>query len=83
MMKLGIIIRPEPEEMEKAKALGLDFVELDLNYPAFFGCPMSEIWPKLPALKAAQEKTGMEVGAVGRWASHILDANGEIIPEEW
>ena len=25
----------------------------------------------------------MEVGAVGRWASHILDANGEVIPEEW
>ena len=25
----------------------------------------------------------MEVGAVGRWASHILDVNGEVIPEAW
>ena len=30
-MKLGMIIRPQPEEFAHLKALGLDFAELDLN----------------------------------------------------
>ena len=32
-MKLGMIVRPEPDQIKKAKDLGLDFVEFDLNYP--------------------------------------------------
>ena len=28
-------------------------------------------------------ETGVEIGAVGRWASHILDENGEVIEAEW
>ncbi len=81
-MKLGMIIRPEVEEVKHAKELGLDFVELDLNYPKWFGVPMSEITPKLPELKKAFEENDMECGAVGRWASQIIGDDGEAIAEE-
>lgn len=82
-MKLGIIIKPEAEQFHKAKALGLDFVEMDLNSPDYWGCPMAELMEKLPELKEAQKLSGMEVGAVGRWASKILDEKGGIIEAEW
>lgn len=82
-MKLGIISAPEAQSLVHAKELGLDFVEFDLNPTAFFGRPLDEITPKLEEIKAAVEETGVEVGAVGRWASHILDANGDVIEEEW
>lgn len=82
-MKLGIIQRPEAAGLEYAKSLGLDFVEFDCNYPDYFGRPMAEILPKKEEIKAAVEKTGVEVGAVGRWASQILNAKGEVVPEEW
>lgn len=82
-MKLGIISAPEAQSLVHAKELGLDFVEFDLNPSAFFGRPLDEITPKLEEIKAAVAETGVEVGAVGRWASHILDANGDVIEEEW
>lgn len=82
-MKLGIIQPPVAESIDHAKVLGLDFVEFDCNPPAFFGKPMAEIAKGQDAIKAACERTGVEVGAVGRWASKILDKNGEVIPEEW
>lgn len=82
-MKLGIIIRPDPKQLDYAKELGLDFVEMDLNYPEYFGRPMSEITPLLPEFKEAQKRTGMEVGSVGRWASRIIGTDGEIIEDEW
>ena len=34
-------------------------------------------------IKKAIEETGVEVGAVGRWASHILDENGDVIEAEF
>ena len=82
-MKLGIIQRPVAESLEYAKSLGLDFVEFDCNPPDYFGRPLAEIVKEQEAIKAAVEATGVEVGAVGRWASHILDKDGAIIPEEW
>lgn len=82
-MKLGIIVKPEAEQIKHAKELGLDFVEIDLNYPKFFGVPMAEITPKLQELKTALRENDMECGAVGRWASQIIDDNGEIIADEW
>lgn len=66
-----------------AKELGLDFVEFDLNPSEFWGCPLDEVTPKLGEIQAAMAETGVEVGAVGRWASHILDENGEVIEAEW
>ena len=82
-MKLGIIVKPEAEGFRHAKELGLDFVEIDLNYPKYWGCPMAEVTPKIPELKKAIEETGIEVGSVGRWASWIIDDNGNVIEDEW
>ena len=78
-MKLGIIGSPEAKTLVHAKELGLDFVEFDLNPSDFFGRPLDEITPKLGEIQAAMEETGVEIGAVGRWASHILDENGDEI----
>lgn len=82
-MKLGIIMPPKPESFEQAKELGLDFVEFDCNPADFFGAPMAGLIAQQEELKAASQRTGIEVGAVGRWASHILDENGQVKPEEW
>lgn len=82
-MKLGIIQAPAAQSLEYAKSLGLDFVEFDCNPPAYFGKPMADVAKEKEAIRAASEKTGVEVGAVGRWASAILDQEGHIIPEEW
>ena len=82
-MKLGIIQPPKAESLAYAKSLGLDFVEFDCNPPAYFGRPVAEVAAEREAILAASKETGVEVGAVGRWASAILDKNGEVIPEEW
>ena len=82
-MKLGMIIRPQPEEFDHLKALGLDFAELDLNPVDFFGQPVSETRANLPALKEASARNNMPVEAVGRSASHILNADGSVNDEEW
>ena len=82
-MKLGIISQPEVQSFDRAKELGLDFVEFDCNPPAFFGRPVEELHAVKEDLKAASQRTGVEVGAVGRWASRILDEKGQVIPEEW
>ena len=82
-MKLGMIIQPKPEEFDHLKALGLDFAEIDCNPVDFFGKPVAELKALAPELKAASERTGIEVGAVGRWASHVLNEDGSINEEEW
>ena len=38
-MKLGIIMQPESGCFERAKELGLDFVEFDCNPVEYFGRP--------------------------------------------
>ena len=82
-MKLGIIGAPEAKTLVHAKELGLDFVEFDLNPTEFFGRPLDEVVKNQDEIKKAIEETGVEVGAVGRWASHILDENGDVIEAEW
>ena len=82
-MKLGIIMPPKPDSFQKAKELGLDFVEFDCNPTSFFGVPVSELDAAKEELKAASESTGVEVGAVGRWASPVLGPDGESDPDEW
>ncbi len=82
-MKLGMIIQPVPEEFDHLKELGLDFAELDLNPVQFFGKPIDELCAVIPQLKEASARTGIPVGAVGRWASHILNEDGSINEEEW
>lgn len=82
-MKLGIIMPPKAESFDRAKALGLDFVEFDCNPTDFFGVPVAELTAAQEEIKAASQRTGVEVGAVGRWASHILDEKGQVKPAEW
>ncbi len=82
-MKLGIISQPGKDAFYHAKALGLDFVEFDLNPVEYFGRPAEEIESLVPEMKEAMRETGVEVGAVGRWASHVLDSEGNKKPEEW
>ena len=61
-MKLGIISQPEVQSFDHAKELGLDFVEFDCNPTAFFGRPVEELHAVKADLKAASERTGVEVG---------------------
>lgn len=82
-MKLGIIQPVEAASFDRVKELGLDFVEFDCNPANFFGKPMSEVLRDKEEIKAAAERTGIEVGAVGRWASHIIDEDGGVIEDEW
>ena len=82
-MKLGIILPPEAASLERAKSLGLDFVEFDCNPLGYGGQPKADLLSKKEAIKEASQNTGVEVGAVGRWASPILDEKGEIVPAEW
>lgn len=82
-MKLGIIARPEPESFDHAKELGLDFLEFDCNPADYFGKPVQELLASKESLKEASQRTGIEVGAVGRWASPILDEKGDVVPAEW
>ena len=90
-MKLGIIASPEVKSLDYAKDLGLEFVEFDVNCAT--GSPWDDINnPRCSGhalLKMADEfkegikRTGVGVGAVGRWASKIIDADGKIIESEF
>ena len=82
-MRLGIIAQPNTESFEYAKNLGLDFLEFDCNPVAFFGKPLEDVLAALPECKEASERTGVPVGAVGRWSSPVLAKDGSIDPEEW
>lgn len=82
-MNSVLSVHRKPKHWCHAKELGLDFVEFDLNPPEFFGRPLDEVVKNQDEIKKAIEETGVEVGAVGRWASHILDENGDVIEAEW
>lgn len=87
-MKLGMIVRPEAASFESAKELGLDFVEFDCNHapgreagnPFWDGMALKGMRDEF---KAAIDKTGVPLGAVGRWGSRVLDGSGRIIDEEF
>lgn len=82
-MKLGLISPCEPASYQRAKDYGVDFVEFDLNYPRYFGQPVDQYLAIKEDLKKASEETGIETGAVGRWASPIVAKDGSINEEEW
>lgn len=81
-MKLGMIMPFSADSFEKAKELGLDFVEFDLNHPNYWGVNMDSILPQTGEIKAAMERTGVAVGGVGRWGSQIIAADGSLIEHE-
>ena len=57
-MKLGIIMPPKPESFDRAKELGLDFVEFDLNPGEFFGMPKWDLADRREELKAQKHGGG-------------------------
>ena len=89
-MKLGIIARPELDSFDYAKKLGLEFVEFDVNCPS--GMPWegpdaakngTNLLARADEFKDAAAKTGVAVGAVGRWASKIIGTDGKVIEKEF
>lgn len=73
-MKLGIISLYNRPEFDKAKELGLDCLEFDINVDvdvdAFEAC--------LPRLQNDVARTGVTVGAIGRWGADRLLEDGSI-----
>ncbi len=90
-MKLGIIANPEIASLDYAKNLGLEFVEFDVNCatgspwddPSSPRCSGHALLKMADEFKAGIARTGVEVGAVGRWGSQILDADGKMIDSEF
>ena len=83
-MRLGIIAdEPTAESFEYAKRLGLDFLEFDCNPEPYGGISLKDVTATIPEFKEASERTGIPVGAVGRWASPIVAKDGSIDSEEW
>lgn len=90
-MKLGMIAAPEAASFDKAKDLGLSFVEFDCNcawggpfdvQPGDLRTDGHALLEKAPFWREQMERTGVEVGAVGRWASQIIHADGTINQDE-
>ena len=81
-MKLGMIMPCEAKSFDEAKKLGLDFVEFDLNHPNYWGVNMDSIMPRANEICEAVKRTGVEVGAVGRWGSQVVADDGSIIEKE-
>lgn len=69
-MKLGMITWIEEEDFKKAKQRGLEFVELDVNNRD------AQFLAKLDEIERFSNKYEMPVGAVGRWGSDRITADG-------
>ncbi len=69
-MKLGRIAWITEEDFRSAKERELEFIELDVNNRA------EEFLEHLAEVKGYSKKYEMPVGAVGRWGSDRIDANG-------
>ncbi len=93
-MKLGMISKPEAASFDHAKKLGLEFVEFDCNDPtSMFGLeggvqgnPAVDAYALralAPVFSEAIERTGITIGALGRWGSHVYDEHGKIKQEEF
>lgn len=91
-MKLGVIANPESKSFDTAKELGLSFLEFDCN--CLWGSPFDTLNNDLrnnghAMLENAERwkldiaRTGVKVGALGRWASQVIDDNGKTIESEF
>ncbi len=69
-MNLGIITWIGEDEFKKAKERGMEFVELDVNDRA------DEFFSNLENIKQYSETYQMPVGAIGRWGSNRIGAEG-------
>lgn len=69
-MKLGMITWIHENDFQKAKARGLEFVELDVNDRA------EEFLTHLEEIAGYSEKYEMPVGAIGRWGTQRICKDG-------
>ncbi len=74
-MELGIIGWIDEEDFRRAKERGLSFIELDVNDRA------REFLDRLDEVREYCRKYEMPIGAVGRWGSLRISADG-ICPDE-
>ena len=77
-MKLGIIRNWDEGSFIWAAERSLDFLEFCVNA----GYDVNEFCEKVPTLKEYIAKYGVSVGAVGRFGTSKLDADGNISEEE-
>ncbi|KAB7672118.1 sugar phosphate isomerase/epimerase family protein [Bacillus sp. B1-b2] len=77
-MKLGIIAKPLEENFQKAKTMGLDFIELCVNE----GDNVEKFYENRRCLRKWKEEYVVEIGSIGRWKSHRINQSGEVIKEE-
>lgn len=75
-MQLGIIGWINEESFSKAKARGLDFIELDVNNRA------EEFLAHVEDIKKYTSDYGMPIAAIGRWGENKLGLSGEILEDE-
>ena len=76
-MKLGIIGGNDKESIDRAKKLGLDFIECDVNV----GEDVDGFLERSKEIVNYSKRKGIAFGAVGRWGSIRIDKDG-IIEEE-
>ena len=77
-MKLGIIAPVAEESFQKARDLGLDFVEFCIN-----GTDHGERLLTLQSdICGWIKKYGVAVGSIGRWKAEVLKPDGTVDPEE-
>ena len=83
-MNLGMIAPCLGQKgVERVAALGLDFIEYDINYEE---TPEHDHWQEFSAqaesLRGWTEAAGIGVGAVGRWGGNKVLADGSANPAE-
>jgi len=94
-MKIGIIQQPKTVDFDWVKSMGMEFVEFDCNDANSMMGYTPETAKGDPAVDAYAlhamagqfakeiERTGITIGAVGRWGSGAYGADGKINEEEF
>lgn len=77
-MQLGVIAKPLEESFQKAKRMGLEFIELCVNE----GDNVEEFYENRHQLVNWTNEYGIAIGSIGRWKSHRIDQSGNVIDSE-
>lgn len=78
MMTLGMIEKWTEKGFKHISDLGMKAIELDYNVD---NAP-DELVKLVPELNSWSEKYDVKIGAIGRWGSDKIDANGNVIESE-
>ncbi len=77
-MQLGMIAPVWEQSFKEAKSKGLAFLEFCLNV----GYDCKPFFQDVPKIKQWQEKYGVKVQSIGRWATNKFTEQGEVIQDE-